>query len=71
MQVVDADGTVYTKQKMEEMRIRGNGSATFVKKSYQIKLSKKANLYGMGKAKTWLLISNYKDWTNLRNKLVY
>ena len=25
----------------------------------------------MGKSKTWLLISNYKDWTNMRNKLVY
>lgn len=69
--VADADGTVYTSQKMESFRIRGNGSATFVKKSYQMKLTSKANLFGMGKSKTWLLISNYKDWTNLRNMLTY
>ena len=25
----------------------------------------------MGKSRTWLLISNYRDWTNMRNKLVY
>ena len=69
--VADADGTIYTQQDMESFRIRGNGSSTFVKKSYQMKLTSKANLFGMGKSKTWLLISNYKDWTNLRNMLVY
>ena len=69
--VVDADGTVYTQQDMESFRIRGNGSTAFVKKSYQMKLTSKANLFGMGKSKTWLLVSNYKDWTNMRNMLVY
>ena len=69
--VVGADGNVYTDQAMPSFRMRGNGSAYMVKKSYQMKLESKADLFGMGKSKTWLLISNYKDWSNVRNMLVY
>ncbi|MGM9636915.1 MAG: CotH kinase family protein [Eubacteriales bacterium] len=38
---------------------------------YTIKLDSKANLFGMGKSKHWVLIANYMDRTNLRNKLIY
>ena len=54
-----------------EIKGRGNFSWTLPKKSYQIKLSKKQNVLGMGKAKTWLLIANYADATLMRNKLTY
>ncbi len=38
---------------------------------YTVKLDKKADLMGMGKSKHWVLIANYMDRTNLRNKLIY
>ena len=38
---------------------------------YNIKLSEKADLFGMGERKSWVLISNYMDRTNMRNKLIY
>ncbi|MBO5778128.1 MAG: CotH kinase family protein [Clostridia bacterium] len=62
-----------------QMRCRGN--STFEtgpnrlgdsgKFSYKIKLEKKANLLGMGESRHWVLIANFYDVTNLRNKLVY
>ena len=38
---------------------------------YNIKLSEKANLFGMGERKSWVLVANYMDRSNLRNKLIY
>ena len=38
---------------------------------YTIKLFQKADLFGMGKSKKWVLISNYMDRTMMRNKLIY
>lgn len=54
-----------------EIKGRGNFSWILPKKSYQVKLSKKQNVLGMEKAKTWLLIANYADCSLMRNKLVY
>ena len=63
------------------MKIRCRGNSTFgtsdrllgkgEKFSYKIKLDKKANLLGMGKSKHWVLIANFFDVTNMRNKLTY
>ncbi len=52
--------------------VKGHGNSTwkhFDKKSYKIKLDKKTDLFGMGKNKSWLLIANYMDESNMRNKL--
>ena len=62
-----------------QMRCRGNSTYEMGdnrigksgKFSYKIKLDKKANLLGMGESKHWVLIANFYDVTNLRNKLVY
>ena len=54
--------------------IKGRGNYSwniFPKKGYQLKLSKKVNVLGMGKAKKWLLIANYGDNSLMRNKLSY
>lgn len=39
------------------------------KKAYKLKLDKKTSLFGMGKNKHWLLLSNYIDETQMRNAL--
>ena len=54
-----------------QLKGRGNFNWGLSKKPYQIKLSSKTNVLGMGKSKTWLLIANHGDATLMRNKLVY
>ena len=54
-----------------EMKTRGNTTFYFNKKPYQIKFNSKTNLFGMGKAKKWILLANYIDGTGTRNKLSF
>lgn len=62
-----------------EIRCRGNSTFETTpdrlgegkKYSYKIKLDKKADMLGMGKSKHWVLIANFYDVTNMRNKLTY
>ena len=66
----DENGSLLTAQALTQVRCHGNSSfTTFKKKSYQFKLESKKNLFGMGKAKTWLLISCYRDRSFLRNAI--
>ena len=53
------------------IKIRGNSTSQSPKKPYNIKFEKKTNLFGMGKAKKWALLSNPFDPTLIRNKLIY
>lgn len=54
-----------------EFKGRGNTTWTLDKRAYQFKLSSKAKVLGMDKAKTWLLIANRQDTSMMRNKAVY
>ena len=54
-----------------EIKCRGNATAGYAKKPYQIKLDKKTDLFGMGKAKTWILLANYVDPSFIRNAVSY
>lgn len=55
-----------------EIKGRGNSSWTqFPKKPYKIKLGTKANLFGFGKNKHWVLLANYNEESLLRNKLAF
>ena len=54
---------------IEKLTAHGNSSWDYSKKKpYNLKLPEKVNLYGMGKAKKWSLLSNYIDHSMLRNK---
>ncbi|SHH64747.1 CotH protein [Fibrobacter sp. UWH9] len=48
---------------------RGNTTWTYVKKPYAIKFNEKTSLFGMPKAKKWVLLANYRDRTLIRNAL--
>ena len=61
---VDLDGLC-------EFKVRGNATKDYKKKPFQIKLPNKANLYGMGSAKTWILLANYDDQSLIRNNIMY
>lgn len=56
---------------LTKIKIRGNSSVQFAKKNYTIKLKTGTNLCGMGKSKTWILTSNYRDKSLLRNQITY
>lgn len=73
--ILDKNGEeVYNDETAETFsEIKGRGNATFgySKKPYQIKLGKKTDLFGMGKAKTWILLANYIDSSFIRNAVSY
>ena len=57
----------------EDVRVKGRGNGTWVeeKKPYQIKFSHKVDMFGMGKAKKWVLLANVLDATNLRTATAF
>ena len=56
--------------KMKYIRGRGNGTWGLDKNPYKIKLEEKADLFGMGKSRTWILLANYFDESLMRNWMV-
>lgn len=56
-----------------KVRVKGRGNGTWLqeKKPYQIKFEKKVDLFGMGKAKKWVLLANAMDASNLRNDVAF
>lgn len=68
--MLDANGgTVYSGD-IGKLSAHGNSSWDYSKKKpYNLKLPQKANLYGMGKAKKWALISNYLEHSMIRNRV--
>ena len=53
------------------IRLRGNSTMDADKKPFRIKFDKKQSLFGLTKAKSWVLLANYYDKTNIRNYLAY
>ena len=71
--LIAADGTEDT---AEDVELKGRGNYTWsnplmLKKPYQIKFPSKKNVFGMGKAKKWILLANQCDGTLMRNKLAF
>lgn len=54
--------------------IRGRGNSTWLwydKKPFRLKLDKKHKLLGLDKAKSWVLLANYRDVTDVMNTYVF
>jgi hypothetical protein len=54
--------------------IRGRGNSSwswYDKKPYRIKLDEKHKILGLDKAKSWVLLANYRDVTDLMNTYVF
>ncbi len=49
------------------IRLRGNSTLGYPKKAYRIKFDKKQSLFGLEKAKNWVLLAEYIDPSNLHN----
>ncbi|MBR5135144.1 MAG: CotH kinase family protein, partial [Clostridia bacterium] len=53
------------------IKLRGNSTSGYDKKPYRIKFDKKQDVFGLGKAKSWVLLANYLDPAGVRNDLAY
>lgn len=53
------------------IKVRGNTTALGAKRPYNIKLSSKQNVLGMGKGKKWCLLANMYDKSLMRNRLAF
>ncbi len=69
--IIGTDGNVECDGELDYIKGRGNSTWGLDKKPYNIKLEKKANLFGMGKSKKWSLLANYADASLLRNSLAF
>ena len=70
MYVVNADGTFEYEGALKYIRSRGNSTfSMYPKKPYQIKLAFAAPLCGMAKDNTFILLANYLDRSELRNRI--
>ena len=49
------------------IRLRGNSTMHYPKKPYRIKFDKKQSLFGLEKAKSWVLLAEYLDPSALHN----
>lgn len=71
MQLIDENGTAKYDGELTQIKARGNSTFKYYpKKSYQIKLSKAADLVGSSESvKTWVLLAGYGDATQMHDKL--
>ena len=72
-QITDKNGVIEFEDTIgnSEFKIRGNTTKDYAKKPFQLKLSSKADILGMGRSKTWILLANYLDQSLLRNSVMY
>lgn len=64
------DGTKMVETEVS-IRGRGNSSWAFPKKPYRLKFDKKQSLGNLNKAKSFVLISNYIDFTLMKNAVAF
>ena len=69
--ISDPAGSVVYDGELTHIKGRGNGSWYSYKKPFNIKLSEKSDLLGMGTSREWCLINQELDYSCLRNKLLY
>ncbi|MBR2708897.1 CotH kinase family protein [Candidatus Saccharibacteria bacterium] len=60
-------------QKFNGVQVKGRGNGTWVqeKKPYQIRFQDKVDLFGLGKARKWVLLANALDGTGLRTDIAF
>ncbi|MBQ7241549.1 MAG: CotH kinase family protein [Firmicutes bacterium] len=71
IRILSSSGSDAYNGELSQIKGRGNSSWQLAKKPYQIKLNDSADLFGMGKHKTWVLIANHLDKCMLHNSTTY
>lgn len=68
--VYSENGLLNCRENLSSIKGRGNETWNYGKKPYGITLENAQNLLEMGSAQKWILIANYLDESNIRNKMV-
>ena len=71
MMIVTAAGEIDFEQEINQLKGHGNATFVYEKKSYQVKLDKKASLLGMDKGKTYVLLANQHENSFVRNRMTF
>ena len=71
MILTDSDGSRVYDGGLKHIKMRGNASTRYKKHNYAIKLTEGTNLFGMGKAKKWILLGNHLDKSLIRNQMTF
>lgn len=71
MMIVTAGGEIDYDQEIDQLKGHGNATFVYEKKSYQVKLDKKASLLGMGKGKTYVLLANQHENSFVRSRMTF
>lgn len=69
--IIRPDGTLECYDSAATIHGRGNSSWGANKKSYALQFSSETDVLSMGQARNWILLSNARDETQLRNKLAF
>ena len=72
--VTDKSNQVTLNSADAQVKVRGNWTTSYDKKSLRIKFSEKQNMLGLNdgaQMKNWVLIAEYKDSSMLRDKTIY
>ena len=69
--VMVTDGQITKPFRVDEFAVRGNTTATKIKKPYKIKFKKARRPFGLPEDKTWVLLANFQDRTLVRNQIAY
>lgn len=67
----DEEGNMVCADRLDRISGRGNSTWAYPKKSYGIRLKNRTDLFGMGSADNWILLSNVEDRSYIRNKITY
>lgn len=70
----DTDNTVLLEGVDANVKVRGNWTTTYDKKSFRIKFDKKQSMLGLNdgaEMKNWVLLASYKDGSMLRDKTAF
>lgn len=72
--IYDSEGCIDVGSNLQFVRTRGNSTYNTPnndKKAYEIKFEKRESVFGMKKAKKWVLLANSFDRSLIKNALVY
>lgn len=68
---ISLHGDTIVTEKMKSISGRGNWTWKRYKKPYNIKISEKRQIFGLKETNTFALLSNYSDYSNLRNWIAF
>ncbi|MCR4579866.1 MAG: CotH kinase family protein [Treponema sp.] len=68
--ITDENGQAFMDKALARVKVRGNWTSSYDKKSVRIKFQEKQGMLGLNggeEFKNWVLLSSYKDWSMLRD----